>query len=334
MAPAVSIIVVTSDRLVDLRRCLTSLREHLAGPDLPRTEVLTVHPAHDHEAMSMVRREFPEVMVHVASRRHISEQRNLGARHARGDVLVYLDDDAWPRPGWLAALAAAFANPQVLAASGPVFRGNGTLQCERLAASPIGRLIPLSPGEVLPRGMAPSFSGCNLAVRRSALFAVGGFDENLPYQPDDMDLCQRVFRFGASDPAAMRYQPQAAVTHESSPGPYRRTLQDRAWYVVARDNVYFACCHAGRLRGTFGGVALQAPKLLRFFAWLLTGKLAPWPFLRCVGKHVAGTAVGCLKGQFRRPRRPLSPDAELRPHTSEAPAPAPGVDRCRQPTPV
>jgi glycogen synthase len=332
--PQVSIVVVTSDRTVDLRRCLVALRTHLAVPGTPPTEVLTVHPPHDHASMAMVRAEHPDVGVHVAARRHISEQRNVGARHARGDVVVYLDDDAWPRPDWLCTLLAAFTDARVLAASGPVFRGNGSLQCERLAASPIGRLVALDDGEPVPAGMFPSFSGCNLAVRRRALFAVGGFDENLPYQPDDMDLCCRLFALARRDHVAMRYCPGAAVVHESSPGPYRRTLQDRAWYTVARDNLYFACRHAGVLRGTCGGVLLQIPKVLRFGRWLLAGELGAPAFLRCVGKHVAGTLAGCVKGLTRRARLPLlalpaatAPPATSTTHGQEAP-------RCRTPEPV
>ena len=333
--PAVSILVVTSDRLVDLRRCLGELQRHLAAAPTIAAEVLTVHAPHDTAAMAMVQSEFPWVGLHRAERRHLSEQRNLGARMARAPILVYLDDDAYPRSGWLPELLAAFADSEVQAASGPVFRGDGSLQCERLAASAIGRLIPLANTQPLPRGMAPSFSGCNLAVRRRALFAIGGFDENLPYQPDDMDLCGRLFAAFGRDPAAFAYRPAAAVTHESSPGPFRRTLQDRAWFVVARDNIYFACRHAGRWRGLLGGLLLQLPKLWRFVVWLATGKLRPVPFLRCVGKHLGGMVAGAWKGLRRRASLPLSPLTEAAAvDVPEAGARAAEAAPCRTPQPV
>lgn len=326
MVATLSIVVVTSDRTADLRRCLSALRVHLRAPGLPATQVVTVHPPHDVEALAMVRAEFPEANALLADRRHISEQRNLGARRATGEAIVFLDDDAWPHDGWLAAIAAAFGDPRVVAASGPVRRGDGSFQCRRLASSRIGRLIPLADTAPLPAGMAPSFSGCNLAIRRSALFAIGGFDENLPYQPDDMDVCARLFAHAGRDAAAFRFDERIEVTHESSPGPYRRTLQDRAWFVVARDNVYYACCHGGRARGLVGGALLQAPKLLRFGAWLLRGKLGPMAFLRCVGKHVAGTFAGAWKGLTRAPRLPLRPlpaGADALPALPPAPRPRP-----------
>jgi GT2 family glycosyltransferase len=305
-APRVSIVIVTSDRNDDLRRCLRELQSHLAEGNAPATEVLTVHAPHDATAMAMVQAEFPWVAVHRAAERHLSKQRNLGALQARGAILVYLDDDAWPRPGWLAALCAAFADDRVVAASGPVYRGDGSLQCDRLAASPLGRLVPVV-GEQLPRGMSPSFSGCNLAIRRRALFACGGFDENLCYQPDDMDVCWRLFARAGRSPDAMRYVATAAVNHESSPGPFRRTLHDRAWFTVARDNTYFAFRHAGPFRAMLAAAPLQLPKLARFFVWLVTRKLGPAAFLRCAGKLVAGTMAGYWKGLSQTARLPLQP---------------------------
>ena len=81
--PHISIVVVTSDRLVDLRRCLHELRAHVAAAGMPPVEVLTVHAPHDTAAIAMVHAEFPDVRVLTGRRRHISEQRNLGALHAR-----------------------------------------------------------------------------------------------------------------------------------------------------------------------------------------------------------------------------------------------------------
>ncbi|HEU4419920.1 MAG TPA: glycosyltransferase, partial [Planctomycetota bacterium] len=294
-----------SDRCDDLRRCLRELQSSLAEAGTPATEVLTVHAPHDATAMAMVQAEFPWVAVHRAAERHLSKQRNLGAQKARGAILVYLDDDAWPRRGWLAALSAAFADDRVVAASGPVYRGDGSLQCARLAASPLGRLVPIGPEQPLPRGMSPSFSGCNLAIRRSALFACGGFDENLCYQPDDMDVCWRLFARAGRSPDAMRYVATAAVNHESSPGPFRRTLHDRAWFTVARDNTYFAFRHAGPFRAMLAAAPLQLPKLARFVVWLVARKLGPVAFLRCIGKLVAGTIAGYCKGLSQTARLPL-----------------------------
>lgn len=325
-APRVSIVVITADRLVDLRRCLGELERHLRESGAPSAEVLTVHAPDDHTALAMVRREFPWVQAHRAERRGIGHQRNLGARLARGDVIAYLDDDAWPRPGWLAALAAAFADERVVAASGPVLRGDGSRQFGRLAASALGRIVAVADEATTPRGMSPTFSGCNLSLRRSALFAAGGFDENLVYQPDDMDVCWRLFARAGRRAETFVWRPAIAVHHESSPGPYRRTLQDRDWFTVARDTVYFAFRHGGRWRAFLGAAVIQLPKLVRFTRWLATGRLGPLPFVRCVARLLGGIAAGYAKGLCAAAVLPLAP--------LPAAGPVPEATRPRAPQPV
>jgi GT2 family glycosyltransferase len=284
--------------------------------------VLTVHAPHDDASMSMVRAEFPWVSLHRADVRGIGHQRNLGATAARGEIVAYLDDDAWPCAGWLCALSDTFADATVVAASGPVYRGDGSRQFGRLAASSLGRIVAVPDGAATPAGMSPTFSGCNLAIRRSSLFTVGGFDENLVYQPDDMDVCCRLFAHGGRRPDAFAYRDDIAVYHESSPGPYRRTLQDRAWFTVARDTIYFGFRHAGSLRAVLGAGPLQLPKFARFTAWLLRGRLGPLAFLRCTVKQAAGIVAGYAKGLLAAPRLPLQ----------RLPAAPRAIDREPQPT--
>jgi GT2 family glycosyltransferase len=331
----VSIVIVTSDRYDDLHHCLTELHAHLAKPGTPSAEVITVHGPNDDAAIAMVTSEFPTVKVRRSKTRHISRQRNLGALAARGAVLIYLDDDAWPRDNWLRELHAAFTDERVVAASGPVFRGDGSLQCERLAASRIGRLIPIANGQPIPAAMSPSFSGCNLAIRRSSLLECGGFDENLPYQPDDMDVCYRLYAHADRSRHSMCYREHAAVTHQSSPGPFRRSLEDRAWFTVARDNLYFAIKHGGVLYGTVFGTCMQVPKLARFLTWMLRGKLGPTAFVRCFAKHAFGTMAGIWKGLTHDPKLPLQAaveHAQVANHNPPEEAACPPPQRTKQPS--
>lgn len=96
--------------------------------------------------------------------------RNLGWRATSAAVLAFCDDDAVPQPGWLDAGLAAFRQDPLL----------GVLQ---------GRTTP--PGTFDPaqvprfavcldiRAATPWFESCNIFYRRSALTAVGGFDEQI-----------------------------------------------------------------------------------------------------------------------------------------------------------
>lgn len=50
--------------------------------------------------------------------RGLSGARNTGVQHASGDVVVFLDDDARPLPGWLSGLLDALNDPAVIGAGG------------------------------------------------------------------------------------------------------------------------------------------------------------------------------------------------------------------------
>ncbi len=111
--------------------------------------------------------------------RGLSSARTTGVKHSNGDIIAFLDDDAVPREGWLAALVQRFADPRVVGVSGAT-----------RAAWQAGRptWFPAEFGWVVGcdyRGMPGDGQqvrnpiGANMAFRASALDAVGGFSDAL-----------------------------------------------------------------------------------------------------------------------------------------------------------
>ncbi len=49
---------------------------------------------------------------------HYYTLKNIGASHASGDIIVFLDSDVIPKPGWLRSILAPFADPAVQVVSG------------------------------------------------------------------------------------------------------------------------------------------------------------------------------------------------------------------------
>ncbi|MFT3877634.1 MAG: glycosyltransferase family 2 protein [Propioniciclava sp.] len=112
--------------------------------------------------------------------RGLSGGRNTGIEHSSAAVVAFLDDDAVPRPGWVEALRARFADPAVAAVGGAVH--------PRWAAGTPPRWLPEEFGWVVGcdyRGLPSDGAsirnpiGANMAIARDAFDAVGGFSERL-----------------------------------------------------------------------------------------------------------------------------------------------------------
>jgi hypothetical protein len=120
--------------------------------------------------------------------RGLAAARNTGLEAASGEIVAYLDDDARPDPHWLRYLAHAFARSQHAGIGGPNVHpgGDGTV-ADCVASAPGGPVHVLLTDEV-----AEHIPGCNMAFRREALEAIGGFDPQFRVAGDDVDVCWRL----------------------------------------------------------------------------------------------------------------------------------------------
>lgn len=150
-----------------------------------------------------------------------SAARNAGAAVAVAPLLAFLDDDVRARVDWLRELVAPFSDPQVVGTGG---RTVPAWQREAPAWFPdeFGWVVGASYAG-LPTSTAPvrNVWSENMAVRREAFEAVGGFRSGFgkvgltSLTEDDTDLCIRV---GASAPGQhWLYVPTAIVEHEVPP---------------------------------------------------------------------------------------------------------------------
>ena len=155
--------------------------------------------------------------------------RNLGWRAAQAPLVACTDDDCLPDPGWVEALVRAFGRNDRL----------GVLQGRTRA--------PDGPRELwtLAREIGdetPWFEGCNLAFRREALDATGGFDEDLGWYGEDTSAGWKVVDAGWE----RDFAPDAVVTHDLEVRTARWRIR-QAW--LERNLVELAGRHPG-LRST------------------------------------------------------------------------------------
>jgi mycofactocin system glycosyltransferase len=155
-----------------------------------------------------------EIIRHPTSRGPAAA-RNTGWRAAGDTVVVFLDADCEPTPGWLAALLPHFADPAVGAVAPRVRSRPSPDSSPRLAAYEARRSaldLGPRPASVRPGSRVPYVPTAALAVRRQALEEAGGFDEALRYG-EDVDLVWRLGKRGWR----VRYEPAATVTHPARP---------------------------------------------------------------------------------------------------------------------
>lgn len=196
MSPFFSVLVPTYGRASVLPRAL----ESVLSQTFRDFEVLVVDDASPDQTPFVVARFSDPRLRHVRLERNqgVAGARNRGIREARGEVVALLDDDDEYRPQFLERTAEVFAAQPAVSFT---WTGVRWLR-DRAGDSP----------EIVREGVwAPSFpdresayeaflanrrvgTNCGLAVRRSVLVDVGGFDEGFRGGAEDTDLMVRLVR--------------------------------------------------------------------------------------------------------------------------------------------
>jgi GT2 family glycosyltransferase len=205
--PRVSVVICTYNG----SRTIAQTLEHVAKLAYPNYEVIVVNDGSRDETPALLRRLEATVMQETDFRildvvnGGLSRARNIGARAAHGEIVQYLDDDAYPDPHWLHYVAHTFNSTGYAGVGGPnlpVPEDNLTAQC--VAHAPGG------PNHVLVDDTtAEHIPGCNMAFRREALLNIDGFDERFRIAGDDVDFCWRLQAAGGP----IGFHPAAMVWH-------------------------------------------------------------------------------------------------------------------------
>jgi glucosyl-dolichyl phosphate glucuronosyltransferase len=239
----VVICVYTEKRWDDIVAAVGSV----AAQDVRAAEVLVVVD-HNPALLERARAEFGDVRVLAnAHRQGLSGARNTAVAAASGDVVVFLDDDAAARPGWLRALLTPYADPDVVAVGGvahPRFPDTrpGLLPTGGNSADATGELDWVVgctyTGQPTERAEVRNVMGCNMSVRREVFARVGGFAEDLgrigrnPLGCEETELCIRIrqsYRRMGRD-ARVVFEPAAQVDHRVSGDRVRWAyLRRRCW---------------------------------------------------------------------------------------------------------
>jgi ADP-heptose:LPS heptosyltransferase/GT2 family glycosyltransferase len=216
-AGLVSIIIPTMASRGLIVTAIASIREKT---HYRRFEIICLDNIPDHnEFWKSWLRQHADVVVAVAEPFNWSRFNNLGAKHARGEFLLFLNDDIEVVDGaWLDGLLEQAQRPEVGAVGPQLLYPDGKVQhagmfLSRTVARHAFRFAPRDePG---PFGLALTqrnvigVTGACLLVRRTVFEALGGFDESHPIINNDVDFCLRVRRSGR----LVVYTPYARLVH-------------------------------------------------------------------------------------------------------------------------
>jgi glucosyl-dolichyl phosphate glucuronosyltransferase len=270
-------LIVPTYRRPEVVRCLDSIQQQ----ELAEFEVLLVDNAADDELKATVQAYNRTARVPVG---YVAEPnlglhnaRHAGVRAATGDVLVFTDDDASFDPSWLAAFAQRFAeHPEMVAAGGPVRpiwetpppRWLVDFMADYPEMFPV--LSVMEPYHEFRLGPEGWFFGVNMAIRRSVLVELGGFNPDsfgsLWLGDGETGLNRRLWETGA----LIGYVPEALVYHHVPPERMspryfrRRQANDGACDV-------YALYHRAGVPGP-GGLLQEAARIVARSArdWLAT----------------------------------------------------------------
>lgn len=261
-----SVVVVSSGRPEALQRCLLGLSQQAQAG----CEVIVVADA---EGQAAVRNLPVAGALKLLPQRlpNISVARNSGIAAAAGDVIAFLDDDAVPEPIWSKAILSKFAEQDIAAVTGPVLGRNGiSLQWGSMATNVLGQDIEVDPNKQIRDGFWRKLQGTNMAVRRTALDVIGGFDEALHFYLDDTDMALRLGRAGLRS----AWVPQAIV-HHGFEASARRT-RDRvplSLFDIGASSAVFLRKHAPEDQRAVALHALEAAQSTRLMGLARVRKL-------------------------------------------------------------
>lgn len=163
----------------------------------------------------------------IASGRGPAVKRNLAVRDARGDFLIFIDDDAYPRKDILDVLDLDFSDESIAAVGGPAITPGADSFLQKVSGAVfLSHFSGGFPERYVPVGkkhLVVDWPTVNLTVRKSAFLKAGGFDCNF-WPGEDTKFCLDVMD-KLKENNKILYDPNVIVWHHRREGLLRHLKQ-------------------------------------------------------------------------------------------------------------
>ncbi len=288
MSLTASVVIPTLNRESVLCETIESLLGCRGTGDL--VEILVIDQSEDHEPQTLkwIEKlcENDLVKYQRVSFRGTTKARNYGTRLAKGDVIIFVDDDIFAAPGFIQAHLKEYEEASLAGVAGCVLHADERKldECD-LDPSTISR-VKRGKQALFNLGFAYAARwarGCNMSFRREWIYKAGGFDENFygVAVGEEPEFCHRLRLAGGK----MRFAPDAEVFHRAdSDGGSRDVKDPKEGYIAWVDNaVYCGLCiktnHLSRslelMRvaqlSLINSKVLRSGRLPHYLSWCWTG---------------------------------------------------------------
>jgi GT2 family glycosyltransferase len=249
--PLVSIVIPTRDGVELLRKCIGSILERSTYRNF---EILVLeNESRERETLDyLAALPAPHRAVPYRAPFNWSAINNFGARSARGQYLLFLNNDTEViEPSWIEAMLEHAQRPEVGVVGAKLLYADGSIQHAGAVIGTCGtaghafRRLPASHGGYF--GLAQvtrnvsAVTGACMMVRREVFEALGGFDESYAVAYSDIDFCLTALQRGHR----VIYTPHAALFHHEcatrgalDPPPDRWRFQER-WECFLADDPHY-----------------------------------------------------------------------------------------------
>ena len=293
IVPPVSVVIPTYNREQQL---VDSIKYVLANT-YPDFELIVVDQTEEHtpavaSALNAFRQDdrFRYVQLPIAN---LPLARNVGLRHAEGEIIIYVDDDVELESDFIAAHAERYEDPTVGAVAGRIITpGMGAYQAteEQLSDRPPPGRLRLDGqhethfNQTEYTGEVEWGQGCNMSFRRSALLEIDGFDERFIKNAthEEIDVFVRLRHAGGK----VVFEPSACLRHlVTRTGGCRSTVAEVAHQKTTYRNMSLFFIKNYGLRG-WGRYTLYA--LRAMYSFVRINRLSPVRYVELVRGHLDG----------------------------------------------
>jgi len=237
--PRASVIIPTYNRDEPLRKTL----ESLFVQDYPNFEIIVVDQSDKKfpEKEKFLKRYKKKIAYFKITPPNLPAARNFGVRKAKGEIIIFCDDDVIVKKGWILGHIENYSDLKVGAVAGrvitkgqkiePNFKGVGKISRWGTVAGGYSSKIPQEIGNLI---------GCNMSFRKQVLESVGGFDEKFIGNAlrEETDVALTIKKLGWK----IVFSPKAELVHlRAETGGCRKGENRLGWYKDFFHNEAYFC---------------------------------------------------------------------------------------------